>query len=709
MGLFFYKAITMGILVRKYQQGGELYYSKGTNFGNDVYREYMYKTMGAASGYGSRAPSAYKSGSSKSGTGKTPEEKEATALTGALSSDIDFYKEKKSQLSQELEELSKKDAEDTPEYKQKLTEYYELETEYLPKMKAMAKLYSTSKTAFGSKDAGDAPAIANGMAIVYDTSDKEYKVVSADDLIKNAKNYQLQTAGEVLTKRANDRSFSGFTDVGKAAELIINNAYGQKSFDKYVQSKIKGLGYERKNGVYTSPDGDVLSLDGGINGGDKTGKTTKTNAQNVKLLFNDILGNDGSFASSYVTNLALRKLYNRSRISDDYKDIDDTKLNEALAKERYETLKSNLRSAIKVDQKDQTGKGGSGEGSIDPGKPKYSNVMEIGAARLLTNKEHIEVENDDALNLEGYTRLYNVPAANIDLGGKLMELGYEDTNKALKGDYTSNMDDKADDDPYLRRTIDNNTFVKRMAGSNGVITNVEGVPLVDLTDGKSAQKITTPRHTNVHLVLAPVEEKNGRAYVNFNSDYANKAQAAIEKTYKELEDEGITREVIALGRNKEAMKKAEELANKNLKAAGVNNLTIRLAAAFDVLYEAENKGETNYSWKASDEDSEFMNNINDDVWTRDVMKTKAFVPVSDSFFANMFAEDAFPSEFRRHYQGKNWEAILKEKNETDFDPASGAGGISNHMMEEERKQAAKKEQEGGKLASADEVAKLLFE
>jgi hypothetical protein len=700
----------MGILVKKYQNGGSLFNVGKIDMGADDYSKFMSEYGAAATG-GGRGSRAGAFGKTRS-IGKTPAERELAALQGGLTSDINYYQTKKKELRDQMDSMleTDKEADKTPEYKELLNEFYELETQYLPAIKSMSKLYSTSKTAFGSAKAGNAPAIMGNQAIVYDTEEKKHKVIDAGELVRNATKYQLLTANEVLTKRADNPEFSGFTDLGKASMTLINNAYGQESFTDYIKDRTKAAGYIKQSGsVYKTPDGKTLDFRGGLEPGNAT---TKTNAGQLNILYNDLLTNNSS-ANNYVTAIAIQDLYTKAKTNNElYANLDDAKLMEELQKTKEQKLANNINLALIVDTKN----GGTGGVNSLAFKDTKRNVMSLAALRLSKDNKTLEVPGIKVGD-QVYSKLMNIPSSKVDKGGDLLEYGFKDINNKIKD--IEEADNIADKNPYLRRTLDNNTFVNNLKEDNAEITTVDGTPIQTLVEDGNLQYITIPPKTQLHLMLAPVEVgENGKERVNFNSDEQRKIDEAIAESYKELEDAGYDAEAIQMDGDKELKQRAIALANKKLREKGVTgNLKIKMVAAFDVLYYSD-KGalKYNYSITASDNEADYLDNINDDVRTSRVRKTKVFVPLSDSFFANMFASDALGSDFVRTLKYNDLMGMQKSSNESIYTPRSSAKAIAGkfHQNKEEGgKLEAPDEQEEEIIkpdgpASIDDVVKLLF-
>jgi len=697
MGLFFYKEIVMGILVRKLQSGGSLFDVGKEDMGAFVHEGFIQRLPGGAGGHtsGSRRSSGR--------TGKTAQEKETDNLMGGLSSDIKYYQETKDSIKSQMDAMIEADpnADKNPEYKSLVNKYYKLETEYLPQIKSMAKLYSTSKTAFGNAKAADAPAIIGNDAIVYDKENKLHKVVSNEELVKNAPNYSLLTANEVLTFRQSNPEFSGFTDLGTTAMEVINNAYGQSSFDKSIKEKIKLAGYVKKNGRYQTKSGEPLDLTGQIQGNDGE---TKTNAYNLNMLVDDLMGGGSASASNYLNAVAVKDLYNKSRSDNEtYANLNDEDLAIALGEGKKDTLMKNINYALFVDE-DADG-GGTGNSVGDQLKTVYRNPITVANATLFKEPTHIEIEGAASDPL--FNKVYNTPAAEIPKGTQLLNDGFAEANKAAEaGD--NDYDETGDDDPYKRRTLDNNKFINKVKDSSAEITTVDGQPISSLATDNNVQFVTIPPNSKLTMLLAPVEkDEKGHEKVNFNSKEQQKIDRAIDKAYEYLEKrEGFSRQDLAVGGDSKEHARAVKIANEFLRNEGVTgNLEVKLVMAFDVLYEsAGDKKKYKYSMWADDQEADFLNKVNDDVWTRRVKKTKAFVPISESFYSSSFASDALGSEYQMKYDVGTWEGMLGTKNRHKYDPTQSAKAISTNRQQ----QGAEQKAEGGRLINPDDVIKLLF-
>ena len=217
----------MGILVEKKQQGGRIFADTSKmDLGARDYTK-LVSLYGAADRSARGSMGRTSPATSSAATAKK-------RLDGALQSDLNYYNTVKRNTESAIAEGLERDPDgfdDTPEYSELTRKLYQLEAEYAPQLKNMAKLFGTSKTSFMKKDAGDSPAVLNDHAIVFDKSANGYTIINQVELIKNANNYDLASVSDVVNKRENDARFSGFTKLGQFATQIMDNAYGQKSFE----------------------------------------------------------------------------------------------------------------------------------------------------------------------------------------------------------------------------------------------------------------------------------------------------------------------------------------------------------------------------------------------------------------------------------------------------------------------------------------------
>jgi len=705
----------MGILVKKKQAGGALFDIGSPNMGENDFKGFIESTRGSR-GRSSGGGSSY---GSKRRTGKTKDEKEFDALTGALNSDIEYYKAQKRKIKEDMETLVKEGGEEatsSPEYKNLISEYHKLETEWLPSMKRMAQLYSTTKTAFGNAHAADSPAIVGNEAIVFDNKNKKYDVVQVDNLVREAPNYKLLNGADVLTLRMNNSQFSGFTELGNAAMTFLNTAYGDESFNDYVKGRVKQAGYYKDNGQYVNTSGDVLDLSGKIEktGDPKKDKKVKTNVYNLNMLMNDILDNSGSNATNYLYGVSVRNLYNKSRHNNDaFVEASDEDLQKLMSQNLINTLHNNIATALVVD----TGGKSDGTGSEDNGLNMLGgdkalskinrNVFAVANATLGKKREPIEVAGAKR-NDKIYSNMYSVPTAEVGRGktGKtVLDAGFDLVEKA--SDYDANEYDKiGGDDSFKRRTVDNNTIIKSILGNNGQLTTADGTPITQLTTDENVQYITTAPGTDMYLMLAPVETVNGKKRVNFNSSEKKKIDKAIQEAYDEMDRKGISKTDITLGGNESLRKELAKIATQKLKDAGVKgNLTIQVVAAFDVLFEvARNKRDYKYMKTPSEEEADFLDKVNSGVFTDRVRKATVFAPLSEGFYSNMFASNAFGADFDSEYSVNDWLGMIKSVNWSPYDVNAQAKA----EKEQRERETAEKKQHGGKLIGDEEAFNLLF-
>ena len=674
----------MGILIKKLQQGGGIFTPRTMDIG-----------LGESTAFLQRAGQDMVGGNSSYGSGtrrhgKTAQQNEADLLKSGLNSDITYYQTRKQELQEDMSAMLEADpnADQTAEYQQKAMEYHKLNTEFLPSIKNWAKLYSTSKTAFGNAKAANAPAIVGDEAIVYDNKEKVHKLVDTQDLIHNADNYTLLTAGDVLTRRAESPEFNGASDLGKAAINLINNAYGQANFDKAVQGRVKGAGYVYDNGKWVSPN-NILSLQGNIVA-DEPG-TTKTNAYNLSLIKEDILNSDPN-AGSYVKNLAIMDLYNRARTSGkELKKADDSYLEGAIDAKAKNTLEKKLTESLFISYKAGKGKD-SGNTDAYNMKDITRNDLAIASLRMQKGRRNVEVpgiRKGDVM----HNYLMSTPSSEVDRGNKyLMDYGYSKYDKLYEKP-DADFDAIGDANPMARRTLRNNAFVQEVKGSYADITTADGTPIEDLVTDKNEDFITVAPNSSLELVLAPVEiDENGRERVNFNSSQKQKIDAAIKDAYAELDKLDISPEDLYMGRDNERKKLAENIVNEQLVKHGVDpkKIKVKMSIAFDVLFEVDSdKKGYKYKTQATDQEAEYLNKVNDDIWTRRVRKTKVFVPISDSFYSKMFTKNRFGSKYDMTYKVGEYLGMLKKKNESEYNPGFQAnahnddGGSTNSEAEHE--------------------------
>jgi hypothetical protein len=695
----------MGILIKKYQKGGGLFSVGEVDMGEKDHTTFLKDNDASMVGGKSGRSSGY-----RGHTGKSAADKQMDLLKDGLTSDITYYQAKKDALLAQLKDMQETDdnAEQTPEYKTLLNEYHKLETQQLPAIKRMAKLYSTAKTAFTKKGASNAPAITGNQAVVLDAKNGVYKIVSNEELVRNAPNYQLLTANEVLTERASNPQFSGFTDLGRVADTIINNAYGQESFSKYIKQRVSNAGYIKgPTGAYTAPNGKVLDIRGTIASGDDM--KTKSNLPALKEIYSDILANNNS-ASNYAEALAVQDLYNKSKQQNElYSEASEKDLYSKLIESRDDVLARSLNSALYVDQADNSS-------DSFMFKDVKRNVVNLAALRMAKNREQIEVPGIKSSS-EMTNMLFNTPASTIDKGSELLEDGFKYAYEAAggkekRGDY----DSAGDSDSYARRTIDNNSFINNAKDPNAMITTVDGTPLQSLVTNGNMQFVTIPKGTKLYIMLAPVvTDTDGHERVSFNSKQQQLLDSAITEAYEELDREGYSQEALSMSADRELKAKAVKKVNEKLVEKGVNpdNLKVKMVLAFDVLFEVDSdKKGYRFMTGASPDESKFLNDVNDDVWTRRVKKTKVFVPLSDSFFSNMFANDAFGSDYVRTMKYNDLMGMMKKSNESNYKPSNLAKTRAQEQYNKNKD--TKSMEDGGELEPAgaispQEAVRVLFD
>jgi predicted DNA-binding protein YlxM (UPF0122 family) len=629
-----------------------------------------------------------------------------------------------SEINKALKEGLDKDAhfEETPAYEMLMRKFHELETVTAPQMKSMAALYTKSKDKFLTKASGDAPAIIGGDAIVQivkGESDKDenlgkYVKIPVTELLTNASKYKLLTNQDILTKRADNADFSGYTEIGRLSDQIIDAAYGSVSYNKDIDASLDNIGYKREKGKYKRiTDNSELSLNQEF---EPTSQlvTSKSNVGNILTIFDELSQGDTNL-TNYVKNKAIADLHNNiSRgkiVLDDKENTIDILMKKSIATQLITKLKSKIQDDRVADDKTN------GTSASDKDKDRKGNIITDAMVSLLQNRQRVEISNIKETSDPSVGSLMNsIPAAAIYDSSKWLATGYGENNKT-EGDK-----DVSDSN---RRTLANNTIINSMTGGNETLmTTYGGVPFEGdgnsddpnfrgIADNGDLNNVILSPKENLHIVLAPtVVDDRGKVKVDFTNDFTPKMLQAIKETYEELKTKGITQtDVAKMG--EEGIKQLQDIAKEKLAkllGPGVDNPpVIRAAFSFNVQYEADDNSYDNpdYGWNANaDYIHSIVNHEKGLPWRTYTKETVAFIPISDSFWRASQKQGSLPSTFENSISAPDYEGVTKSSPVIgDFNNEMMALFVSQKAYD---KKNAKKKKFGGKLYSTEELRNLLY-
>jgi len=677
----------MGILTKKYQQGGAVNYGdfKNLNMGGFDFTGLL--KINENNGNGARPSTRRRSGTSTLAKNKA----------GALQSDLLYYDSKKEELNDQIKaglDANPDGFDESAKYKELTQELYKLENDAV-QMKSMAKLFSTSKTNFLKRAAGDAPAIIGNNAIVYDYGKQKYSTVSNENLIKNSNKYKLLNASDVLTLRQVNPEFSGFTDLGKLSVQIIDNAYGQDSFDKFLKLRIKSAGYVKKNGkLINSKTENIIDL-GNVDF-DDGGNLINTNSLQLDNLVQDIISNEGSNAGNYLEKVAIKDLYNESkRKESNLKELTDSDIHTEIYATKVANLIGQMKSSIVFDEKpgSEGGPQTIDNLTIEQKRSKVSaNAAKVAIVTMFKDSHHIEVDSGIDKKSKAGSILYKVPASPVAIvnGKSILDNGWEDT-------------------PVEEKYLSNNPTIRAIKSPTGVVTTADGTNILKMTEDEYEKFVTIDPKSNLYFLIAPIETSTDEGeYVNFESEHAKKIADVITKLYAKLNDAGITQDDISSGKDKDKLLEALQIAEADLREADASiptNIRFGIAAAFDVLLQAKNAYEDyKYSSPVTDEQETFMNSVEENHWFNDnPIKVKGFIPIGQGFWDAMYADNLFGKDFKLDYTLIDWLNLLNKKTSPMVSSQFYGEGL---MKSEAQKIHSKKT--GGKLLSPEDMNKLFL-
>lgn len=682
----------MGILIKKRQGGGSLFLDpRYLRLGGDNPLPPM-DTKGARGARGGARPI---SGGTKKSTSNDID------LEGRLPSDIKYYKAKQQKVLEGIAAGFKNDEnfDESPAYEMFLKEKHNIESVLAPQLKSMYSMFDKSRTRFQNIGAGDAPAIQGDKAIVQKTGTERYGVVNIHELLTNAESYRLLTGSEVLRKRNDNPLFSGFTFLGQTAMEMIESGYGSKSYNEEISKQLTKVGYiKNKVGLQSTKDESILNFKN-VNF-NQNGILTKANLTNIKSLYSSLLSSGNTNMNSYLNSKAIeetfRRIKNKNIILDEKTDLGELIVNRATSQ-----LALDLKSNVLIEESKETKASGTGSGVSLKGERKLFTGL-VSLSRMFVDPQHVEVENLNEEKPEIGSLFQTLPAAFVQMGEELMERGYKGA-KAREGD--------ADITNLNRRTANNNDFIHSIKGGTGIMTHLDGTPIVKTTDDENESYITTPTDLNMFVMLAPtVQNKEGKWHVDFDNEFTFQIMEAIKDTYGELDNKGYTPEKLA-GGGKELLEEAENIAKKHLKRILKDNIKnapiIKATMAFDVLYETDRTNANfPYTIPIRANDKELLDSVIDSPWAWGfsdfTRRAKAFIPISDSFWTRMQASTGFHTDFIFKYSKDEWGAILKSS------PKVGLLNVTNLAAQESFKRYNESKKYGGKLLAAEEIKNLLF-
>ena len=687
----------MGILVKKRQQGGSIYSNP------EYIKFHALLSSGGAKGSGSSNRNYVKPdrGSRTSSTASTDEK-----LDGGIESDIAYYKAMQMKNAKAIKDgLEDIDFDDSSEYKALLEEKHYIETVMQPQMKSMASLYKSTRNRFDTKDANDGLAILQGEAIVKFVAQNEkgeqyhdYKLIPEKTLLENPEGYEVLTAGEVSNLRSNNMRFSGFTALGKKAMLLIENGYGSKSFNKELKGELSRIGYiKNKVGLQTTKDKKILDfLHMPF---EETGLVTKTNATNVRSIYESLINNNNTNLNNYLRNNAIKSLQ-KQIFSGEIKVDDKTNMNMLIHNKAASMLAMTLKQSVMVDAAKEAKENSSNSSSK---KERSIFTGNISVAKLLGNKKKfLEVDFVNDKDRELSSLINKVPAAHIAKDDELILEGFEKTAPL-----------NSDGDATAPRTLYNNTFINAVLGGGETkVTTADGHDILKQVDDNDENYITIAPRPKMHMILAPVEtDEYGKEYVNFKNEFTPLVIKAISNTYDRLsKEEHLTAEDVASG-SIEAVNKVQQIAkeemSKLVKGKSGKIPEIKISIMLDVVYESDrNTRDYDYKIPFTPADKTYLKAAIDTPFDFSdfTAKTKAFAPISSSFWARMQAsKNAFDERFMFDYTPDAWEAALKKSGKVS---PLNISGITD--SESARRYAEQKKKDGGKLISLEEITELLF-
>jgi len=690
----------MGILVKKKQQGGRLYADP-----NFIKLNVEDK--------GGRGPSSqgtnYGAGAVKQPTlDKSKVETEADKLEGLLPSDIAFIQGERTDIENKLAAgYADPNFDSTPAHDALIKRKYDLEI-LVSQMGAMSKSFHASKTKFQTANAGDAPAIIGGRAIVQvknsDPKDqtRKFALVTYEDLITNAKSYELKTNQDILTERFNNPDFSGFTQLGLASNQLIEEAYGEQSFNKDFDANLNNVGYIKGKGdfvdVTTKKDiglGDFVF-------DEKTKMVIKTNLPQLKQIFNSLRSGD-SHITSFLEKKAIANLH--KGIVNGNIDIQNQKIDDLVNLSLETQLLTKLRTILTQDEYSKTTADNNNDKDT---KDRKATIMSLAAATLLTGDSKVEIGNPDNISDPSVPNLmFKMPTVHISGGKQFLDWGYRG-NK--------NTEDKANEAEDNIKAISNNFLINDMIGGNETdITTFNGTTIESLANG-GLDHVKIAANPNMKLTLAPcVKSDDGKWIVDYTNEFTPAMLKAIQATYAEILASGNSQIDIAKADEK-TIKKFEEMAKVNLQKflkPGIEAPEIKAAVAFNVYYSAksddiadnpDNGWNAEYSKMSDIASPSKLRNY----FTHYGKETVAFVPLSSTFWRDMQMHGAFSSDFERIIPSADYEGIMKSKNEQYGDYIKEMAKFEALKAHGKEKRGTTSKKHGGRLFTDEELTNLLF-
>lgn len=672
------------ILVKKKQSGG-LFAPSQMNFGVKDFSGLLqqYDTRDSYRGTAGRSSGTKSSGATASG-----------GPSDGLSSDVQYYNSKKSAIKAEME----KGAEDpnytnTEAYKQLAKDWYDLDANYLPAIKSKQKLYSTGLTNLRASGF-NAPAVHNGEVIVTDSNGTP-RVISDMELMKNPNAYNIMTVGDAATKRASDPTFSGFTHAGELVDALMNNAYGQGSFDKSLTSNIKRLGYTKVDGRKVQKDGgDPFDIDAVTFDGDGTRFSVKSNKGQIADLLDNMMLSASPAEKNFVSAMALQQLHSKAKRGTEVntKKMSQGDLAELINSNVGTYLFKQLRPAIKQ----SAGLGPTEGGTTDDDKwgkaNKDINNIQFAELLMMNNKGTIE----HVIGVDNKSLLYKVPSAKIDKGDLLI---YRD---GFVG--AGHKKDEDMDESEQGKNLMNNTFIRNATGSLDNLSLADGTQLKDVLMEGNMKLATVDPSTSLYTLIAPIKQINGVDVVTFESEYEVQLMEATTAAMQIFKDLEVSDEDLIEDSGSEKVREAEKRVNAVFQELTDRSSGLKLgfALAFDAEFITTKEGKDN---PLIDADSKWADGLKSRVGEKGGNKAahaKVFMPMGSTFHASLFSPDALGADYKMRLTNSTANAALKSSTNVKVGGSYTEDLILSYVTDIK----GKNKKEGGKFATADDINEI---
>ena len=620
---------------------------------------------------------------------------------GGLQSDIEYYNAEKARIEARMKSIADENGIESPEYKAAAAEWYNLDKQVLPTLKTKESLYkqALSRLKTGKADGTPAYSESDGNILVTKLDDGSAQVITKYELLRNPTKYRMKTMGEAAIERAQNPSFSGYTEAGQFVDKLMSTVMGPDIFDNTVTDRIKnalGITVDKAGNKYTSNKTKLDFTNKSLKWDNSGVRVEEFSSPDLKNVVTGLAGLLTQTEKAFLEGQALQTLQS-ALIQEGEAYGNDVQAQDAIDQTKIGMLVKRLAGF---------GASKTSDGTTKTKKDIKLHPIQYAILNILGTTQGVEVtpeaatvgDEKDIRNI-----IYNTPSSTI--GGADL-ITYATGEKE-------------------RKSLGNSRFLSKATTSLQDATLANGVKLVDVIegDGEASTKLVTratiaPGST-VKVILAPIITKNGHRMVNFANDQALAVKRATKKALELIAKNKLTVDKLSTGTGpeiEEIKKEVNDMFNKELKG-NEHSVKIGFALAFKVGFDANDGAaeKSPYIHEVGDDLSKMLKAIlNIDSFEGTGATAWVFVPMDDTFRKSLYSSDSGksygmdPMDFspEAFITSLHHTAITNENPSVEKTTVDMARSTNN--TNQGRASQIKQEKDGGKLASADEIYDLLF-